>query len=256
MDLRLDSHIAHLYKSKSQQIRVMTEDWVVKNIYCPICGTRLLSSFGNNMPVADFYCADCNEQYELKSKSSKSGVMGRKITDGAYATMIERISSLDNPNFMFLTYNEYMVSNLVLVPKYFFIPTIIEQRKPLASTAKRAGWVGCNINLGAIPDSGKIFIIKQGEKIQRNIIEQNYLRTQSLITNNIDSRGWMLDVLACVERVPTRSFCLNDIYNFENELQLKHPSNNFVRDKIRQQLQVLRDKGFVEFTSRGNYKKI
>ncbi|MBL7991777.1 MAG: restriction endonuclease, partial [Candidatus Kapabacteria bacterium] len=31
--------------------------------------------------------------------------------------------------------------------------------------------------------------------------------------------------------------------------------NNFIKDKIRQQLQVLRDKGIIEFVSRGIYQK-
>ena len=32
-------------------------------------------------------------------------------------------------------------------------------------------------------------------------------------------------------------------------------NNNFIKDKIRQQLQVLRDKGMIDFMSRGKYKK-
>jgi len=37
---------------------------------------------------------------------------------------------------------------------------------------------------------------------------------------------------------------------------MKYPNNNFIKDKIRQQLQLLRDKGILEFTSRGNYRKL
>lgn len=37
---------------------------------------------------------------------------------------------------------------------------------------------------------------------------------------------------------------------------MKHPENNHIKDKIRQQLQFLRDEGLVEFTTRGNYKKV
>lgn len=59
--------------------------------------------------------------------------------DGAYATMIERITSLRNPNFFFLTYADNRVNNFLLVPNTFFVPKIIEKRKPLAATAKRAG---------------------------------------------------------------------------------------------------------------------
>ena len=36
----------------------------------------------------------------------------------------------------------------------------------------------------------------------------------------------------------------------------KYTNNNFIKDKIRQQLQVLRDQGIIEFNGRGNYKKI
>ena len=43
---------------------------------------------------------------------------------------------------------------------------------------------------------------------------------------------------------------------FEAELKQNHPENNFVKDKIRQQLQVLRDMNIIEFVSRGKYRKI
>ncbi|MBQ1398560.1 MAG: restriction endonuclease, partial [Clostridia bacterium] len=36
----------------------------------------------------------------------------------------------------------------------------------------------------------------------------------------------------------------------------KHIHNNNIEAKIRQQLQILRDKGFIEFLERGHYRKI
>jgi type II restriction enzyme len=36
-------------------------------------------------------------------------------------------------------------------------------------------------------------------------------------------------------------FTLQDVYAFAAQLQTLHPDNRHVRDKIRQQLQVLRD---------------
>ena len=78
----------------------------------------------------------------------------------------------------------------------------------------------------------------------------------SLKTSNLDSRGWLLDILMCVEKIPSKEFSLNQMYTFENELKTKHPENNFVKDKIRQQLQYLRDKGFIEFLTPGQYRKI
>ena len=63
-----------------------------------------------------------------------------------------------------------------------------------------------------------------------------------------------MDILSCVERLDT-TFTLKQMYEFVKELSIKHPNNNNIEAKIRQQLQFLRDKGFVEFTSRGNYRK-
>ncbi len=158
MHLNLYSPLADGYKSNSQKIRVLTELWVGKNIFCPSCG-KSLDNYENNKPVADFYCLECNEDYELKSKKDS---MGKKIVDGAYSTMIQRLQSNSNPNFFFLNYDKdtYNIKNFVVIPKHFFIPEIIEKRKPLSSSAKRAGWVGCNILLHNIPESGKIFYIK------------------------------------------------------------------------------------------------
>ncbi len=60
----------------------------------------------------------------------------------------------------------------------------------------------------------------------------------------------------CVDSINKDSFTLDDIYGFEEKLKLKYPNNNFIKDTLRQQLQILRDKGIIEFISRGNYKKV
>ena len=104
MDLGFNMNLIENYKSNSQKIRILTEDWIEKHQYCPICGNVVLKHFTANKPVADFYCDKCSSQFELKSKESKSGQLGKQINDGAYHTMIERITSFDNPNFFFLTY--------------------------------------------------------------------------------------------------------------------------------------------------------
>jgi DNA-binding HxlR family transcriptional regulator len=54
-----------------------------------------------------------------------------------------------------------------------------------------------------------------------------------------------------------QSFTLEDIYQFENHFSKLYPKNNFVEDKLRQTLQHLRNKGYVEFKNkRGNYTRI
>lgn len=44
MDFSLDENIAVGYKSKSQKIRVTSEEWVTRNIYCPCCGNLHIRS--------------------------------------------------------------------------------------------------------------------------------------------------------------------------------------------------------------------
>jgi type II restriction enzyme len=73
-------------------------------------------------------------------------------------------------------------------------------------------------------------------------------------TNNIEAKGWLLDVLVCVERIKKKEFSLDEVYAFEGVLKAKHPLNNNVRAKIRQQLQFLRDKNVIEFLGRGHYR--
>jgi type II restriction enzyme len=45
--------------------------------------------------------------------------------------------------------------------------------------------------------------------------------------------------------VPTNTFTTADAYAFTRELEKLHPDNRHVRDKIRQQLHVLRDAGLL-----------
>ena len=253
MNLHFDHSLAKNYRSPSQIIRVLSEAWVANQSYCPNCNAQPLAEYANNQPVADFYCAHCSEQYELKSKQGK---VSNIINDGAYKTMIERINSDDNPSFFFLTYSKvFTVNNFLIIPKQFFTPDIIIQRKPLSATAKRAGWVGCNIDLRHVPESGKVFLVKDQQVIPRDNVTQQFQKTLFLREQSIASRGWTLDILQCIDRLET-TFSLNQVYAFVAELKRKHPNNNHISDKIRQQLQVLRDKGVIEFLSRGHYRKL
>jgi type II restriction enzyme len=253
MELTLPVEIAELYSSNSQRVRIMTEYWVSNTVFCPNCGNDL-TNFRNNSPVADFYCTKCSEEYELKSKQ---GNMGSTIVDGAYSTMIERLVSNNNPNFFFLTYTKptFEIRNFLTIPKYFFVPDMIQKRKALSSTARRAGWTGCNIVMSNIPEFGKIFYIQNGVVNSKNEVLDKWSKTEFVKnTQNVEARGWLLDILACVEKIKKTEFSLEDIYAFEMYLKAKHPLNNNVKAKIRQQLQFLRDKNVIEFLGRGQYK--
>lgn len=254
MNLKFDT-LNRTFSSGSQIARVLTEGWVKQNVYCPSCGNDYLNQFENNKPVADFVCDNCEAEYELKSKKDTFTL---KIVDGAYTTMIQRINSNNNPSFFFLNYSpsKAEVLNFLVIPKHYFVSDIIEKRKPLSDTARRAGWIGCNILLKNIPETGKIFIVKNGLVEDKKQVLKKWSSTSFLANQKLEARGWVIEVLKVVERIPFDEFKLTDVYMFEKELQQRFPNNNFVKDKIRQQLQVLRDKGLIEFRGNGNYKKV
>lgn len=255
MIVKMEKSLADLYGSKSQAARVVTEDWVEKNMFCVRCGNIFIKHFENNRPVADFFCPQCAAQYELKSKSGLS--FGKKISDGAYVTMIERITGNENPDFMFMNYSleDMSVRNFFIVPKHFFVPEIIEKRNPLSPQASRKGWIGCNILFEKIPEQGKICVIENGKARDAKAVVSDFKRSCNLAINDIKSRSWLFDTLACVNLLPEH-FTLSQMYTFESILQSKHPENSHVKAKIRQQLQFLRDKGYIVFLGDGVYRKI
>src|SRR3989344_2984842 len=242
MNLSFDKKLADNYTSQSQKIRVLTEDWVDNQIFCPNCGHLNIDKYENNKPVADFFCSNCKEDYELKSKKE---TIGNKLVDGAYHTMIERLQSSNNPNFFLLNYDlqNFEVLNFFVIPKHFFVPDIIEERKALSQTARRAGWIGCNILLQNIPQTGKIFFVKNHKIEPKEKVVLEWQKTLFLREEKeVGAKGWLLDIMNCVEKLNSKEFSLDEIYTFENFLSKKHPENKHIKDKIRQQLQVLRDK--------------
>ncbi|MBO5254682.1 MAG: hypothetical protein J6B07_02535 [Opitutales bacterium] len=251
MNLFFDIRLAEDYHSLLQKVRVMSENWVEKNIYCVRCGNNL-KRLKNNTPISDLYCERCKENFELKSNKN---LFTKKIVDGAYSKMIEKIENGNIPNFFYLNYSsvDYRVKNLIVIPSHFFTKEIIIKRPPLSVNAKRAGWVGCNIDVSFIPESGKLFLIRNEKVEDKNTIIEKFNKMLFLQRSTGEFRGWLLDVLKCIELLGMSDFSLKDIYAFEEILRKKHPKNFNIKAKIRQQLQMLRDFGYLSFTKRGNY---
>ncbi len=241
------------YISGSQTARAITEAWVAQSMYCANCGNNKLNQFQPNLPVADFFCARCSDQYELKSQKKE---FGTKLLNGAYATKIERLQSDSSPNLILLQYDSAaaQVRNVCVVPKRFFVPSVVEKRKPLGPNARRAGWIGSNILLNKIPTSGRIYFVEDGVVSPRERVLGQWRKTAFLDNQTQSARGWLIEVMNCVDRMGADSFILDDVYRFEAHLKNLYPNNNNVRPKIRQQLQVLRDSGYLEFLGGGRYR--
>jgi type II restriction enzyme len=92
-----------------------------------------------------------------------------------------------------------------------------------------------------------------GIEIEPTEVRKQFQRVKPFADLNASLRGWTLDVFKIIRRLNNTSFTLSDIYRFDVELAALHPDNRNVHAKIRQQLQVLRDLGFLVFTERGHY---
>ena len=240
------------YKSRCQKARIVTESWASQNLYCVACRERRLSPTCNNTQAFDFECRRCNARYQLKSSAHE---VRSRIVDSAYATMRSAIESDQVPNLLVLHYSEqWAVRNLMLIPSFCFSVSALEQRKPLSKTARRAGWIGCNILLSAIPPDAKIKVVENSIEHTPVSVRSRFKGLRELTKIGPNARGWALDVLRLARSIRQKTFSINDMYAHENELSALYPLNQNVRPKIRQQLQVLRDAGILRFRSRGIYE--
>jgi type II restriction enzyme len=241
------------YEAQTQNARFWSEGWIARELYCLNCGAPKLLKLPNNNPIGDFACRDCSEEYEVKSQA---GRIGASVVDGAYKAMMERLVADNNPSLVLMGYDraKKSVTNLSVVPKHFFTPDIIERRPPLAATAKRAGWVGCKILLSRVPQAGRVAIVRDGQLIPKELVLERWKQTCFLRDERPAARGWLIEVMNCVEAIAKAEFEIADVYRFEERMQRLYPGNMHVREKMRQQLQVLRDAGFIEFLGRGGYR--
>jgi type II restriction enzyme len=263
MKLQMPGELAARYKNRAQQARVVTEAWGEENLYCPNCSSRTLRPYGAGTEAFDYACPQCDSPFQLKSQSRP---LSARIVDAAYDAMRRKIVEGAAPNLLALHYDtsEWLVHNLVLVPRFVFSLSCLEKRPPLGPKARRAGWVGCNILLGRIPPDARISLISDGMPASPSEVRQRYDRLRPLAKIGHEARGWTLDVLNAVRRLqesrwgtahraPTE-FTLAEIYEFAGELARLHPQNKNVEPKIRQQLQVLRNMGLVKFLGGGQYR--
>jgi type II restriction enzyme len=176
---------------------------------------------------------------------------------GGYRAMIERLTSNTNPSLLLLRYDPKSLSvvNLIVVSKYFFVPALIVERPPLSQSAQRAGWIGCKILLKGIPQAGRISLITDRVVEPKAKVVKQWRRTLFISDQrDMASKGWLLSVMNCIDQLGKPELSLHELYRFEAELQSIHPSNRHIKEKIRQKLQLLRDKGFLEFLGRGIYR--
>ena len=253
MQLELPVKGLENYHSPTQRARVATEGWAVEHLFCVNCDSPRLTPLPRNARAVDFECPACGDPFQLKGQSRP---FVNRVTDAAYKAMMEAIAADRTPHLLLLHYEAafWKVRNLFLIPRFAFSASAIEKRKPLGKSARRAGWVGCNILLTKIPSDARVTIISDGIAEKASSVRRDFGRLRPLSRLSTAKRGWTLDVLNAVRSLGKRDLLLSDIYSLEASLARLHTSNRHIREKIRQQLQVLRDMGLLEFAGRGQYR--
>jgi type II restriction enzyme len=253
VDLHLPTTNLKNYKSGSQRARVSTEPWGEANLYCAACDSPRINSLPTGTHAVDFSCPSCASRYQLKSSASR---FGNRVIDGAYAAMNRAILSDQTPNLFFLHYKfpQLTVESVLLIPRFAFSLSCVEKRKALSSTARRAGYIGCYFVLDRIPPDARIPVVENARPMSSSQVRKAYNKIRSLEELNVEKRGWTLDVLNVVRSLGKQEFVLSEVYAHSNALGKLHPQNRHIDEKIRQQLQVLRDIGLVKFLAPGSYR--
>ena len=83
---------------------------------------------------------------------------------------------------------------------------------------------------------------------------ETWRRTLWLRDRPAEARGWLVEVMKSVEALGRPEFTLAEVYADAPRLAALYPGNQHVEPKIRQQLQVLRDAGWLTFEGRGRYR--
>lgn len=136
-------------------------DWgekvVAKSCHCPGCKRKkTLKQLPLNFKCADLICDFCGFLAQVKAMSVKSvSSLPRQVLGAAWGPQKERMDSgIYFPLFLVLKSNQE--HGIYYLARDFQSPALFVVRKPLASTAKRAGWQGFMYVLKNIPDGAFI----------------------------------------------------------------------------------------------------
>jgi len=252
MLLRCDVSVADRYTSQTQRSRVLSEAWFQSNAYCLSCESDNLCATMANTKATDFTCPNCDQRYELKTFRNRPK---RTLVDGAYSALMGRIISGSVPTLMMLERNdEWEIQSLTAIHNLFLTPNVVQQRKPLSATARRAGWVGCNIRLDRIANDAQIEVVGPHGANEPRLVRDAFQQFNKLRRIDPRSRGWTTLALRIVLSLEKDVFTLGDLYGREDQFADEYPDNKNIRPKIRQQLQVLRGLGYLHFIGNGVYR--
>jgi hypothetical protein len=142
----IDFTKASHFKSAPQRARVALEAWARLNLWCHNCGNPNLMTLPPNTPVADLVCLNCKLEYQVKSQSRP---FYGKIKGAAFEPLRKRVVERNVPDHILIEYDRgrAQVVRVNLIRGIDLTGDRLRKRNPLSSSARRRGWVGCDINI-------------------------------------------------------------------------------------------------------------
>jgi hypothetical protein len=247
----MDERICELFEKGREYSRYKAgsggECWATRNMFCLSCDTNHLHATKTNEPVVDFYCGSCHEPYQLKTSMEP---FTTSAAGGSYQAMVNAVRQGRTPNFLLLHYdpNDLRILELHALHRRFVSGFTIEKAaKPVKG---RDGYYLFSLDLASIPRRVWIPVIKDGAGLSPRRVRSKWEPYVGL-KGSSGSSGWFADIVWCVSQLDRDVFRTRDLYQFERVLAKKHPKNNRIKAKIRQQLQDMGEAGLARPVKRG-----
>jgi type II restriction enzyme len=135
------------WSSVSRIVGEAVEDCII-TLPCPVCHATALKKYTANQKSKDVFCEGCTA--ELQIKGTKQGVKGNKLTllGAEYRTTCASVRE-NMVHYLIVRYavhnDDYIVHDIYFIDRADINEGCIYPRKPLSSTARRAGWQGCTL---------------------------------------------------------------------------------------------------------------
>ncbi len=139
--------------TSKQLLGTWGEKLVAKTCDCPKCKRdKTLRLLPPNFKCADLICDFCGFLAQVKATTVRTvSPLPRQVLGAAWAPQKERMESgIYFP--LFLALKAPTNHAIYYLPTDFQSPALFAARKPLSSTARRAGWQGFMYVLEAVPD--------------------------------------------------------------------------------------------------------
>ena len=160
MSYNLLRYAEYSMRTEKQQLGSWGEDLVTKKCSCPKCKkTKTLKRLPENFKCADLICDFCGYLAQVKSANAiYVSPLPSTILGAAWLPQKERMdAAIYFPLFFVLkTPTE---SAIYYLPTDFQSPAIFLPRKPLADSARKAGWQGFRYVLSEIPNGAFVRIL-------------------------------------------------------------------------------------------------